>query len=152
MRCPFCGYSESRVIDSRPAEEGATIRRRRECLSCQKRFTTYEIMERLPLVVIKKDGSRQTFDKMKTLNGMMRACEKRPVPLAELQTAADEIEQELQNSLDREIHSERIGELVMDKLKALDEVAYVRFASVYRQFRDINTFMDELTKLLNDKV
>ena len=152
MRCPFCGYSESRVIDSRPAEEGATIRRRRECLSCQKRFTTYEIMERLPLVVIKKDGSRQTFDKIKTLNGMMRACEKRPVPLADLQTAADEIEQELQNSLDREIHSERIGELVMDKLKALDEVAYVRFASVYRQFRDINTFMDELTKLLNDKV
>ena len=152
MRCPYCGYSESRVIDSRPAEEGATIRRRRECLSCQKRFTTYEIMERLPLVVIKKDGSRQTFDKMKMLNGMLRACEKRPVPIADLQTAADEIEQELQNSLDREIHSERIGELVMEKLKALDEVAYVRFASVYRQFRDINTFMDELTKLLNDKV
>jgi len=152
MRCPYCGYSESRVIDSRPAEEGATIRRRRECLSCQKRFTTYEIMERLPLVVIKKDGSRQTFDKMKTLNGMLRACEKRPVPIADLQTAADEIEQELQNSLDREVPSERIGELVMEKLKPLDEVAYVRFASVYRQFRDINTFMDELTKLLNDKV
>ncbi len=152
MRCPYCGYSESRVIDSRPAEEGATIRRRRECLSCQKRFTTYEIMERLPLVVIKKDGSRQTFDKMKTLNGMLRACEKRPVPIADLQTAADEIEQELQNSLDREVPSERIGELVMVKLKPLDEVAYVRFASVYRQFRDINTFMDELTKLLNDKV
>ena len=152
MRCPYCGYSESRVIDSRPAEEGATIRRRRECLSCQKRFTTYEIMERLPLVVIKKDGSRQTFDKMKTLNGMLRACEKRPVRIADLQTAADEIEQELQNSLDREVPSERIGELVMEKLKPLDEVAYVRFASVYRQFRDINTFMDELTKLLNDKV
>lgn len=152
MRCPYCGYSESRVIDSRPAEEGATIRRRRECLSCQKRFTTYEIMERLPLVVIKKDGSRQTFDKMKTLNGMLRACEKRPVPIADLQTAADEIEQELQNSLDREVPSERIGELVMEKLKPMDEVAYVRFASVYRQFRDINTFMDELTKLLNDKV
>ena len=152
MRCPFCGYSESRVIDSRPAEEGATIRRRRECLSCQKRFTTYEIMERLPLVVIKKDGSRQTFDKIKTLNGMMRACEKRPVALADLQLAADEIEQELQNSLDREVPSELIGELVMNRLKALDEVAYVRFASVYRQFKDINTFMDELTKLLNDKV
>ena len=152
MKCPYCGYLESKVIDSRPAEEGATIRRRRECLNCQKRFTTYEIMERIPLVVIKKDGSRQTFDKMKTLNGMMRACEKRPVPLADLQLAADEIEQELQNSLDREIHSERIGELVMEKLKPLDEVAYVRFASVYRQFRDINTFMDELTKLLNDKV
>lgn len=152
MRCPFCGYSESRVIDSRPAEEGSTIRRRRECLSCQKRFTTYEIMERLPLVVIKKDGSRQTFDKIKMLNGMLRACEKRPVPMAALQTSADEIEQELQNSLDKEISSKRIGELVMLKLKELDEVAYVRFASVYRQFKDINTFMDELTKLLNDKV
>ena len=150
MKCPFCGYQESKVVDSRPAEE--SIRRRRECLACEKRFTTYETVESLPMVVIKKDGSRQTFDKIKTLNGMMRACEKRPVPLAELQTAADEIEQELQNSLDREIHSERIGELVMEKLKPLDEVAYVRFASVYRQFRDINTFMDELTKLLNDKV
>ncbi len=152
MRCPFCGYSESRVIDSRPAEEGATIRRRRECLSCQKRFTTYEIMERLPLVVIKKDGSRQTFDRMKLINGMLRACEKRPVPMDSLQAAADEIEQELQNSLDNEVSSERIGELVMFKLKALDDVAYVRFASVYRQFKDINTFMDELNKLLNDKI
>ena len=152
MRCPFCGYSESRGIDSRPAEEGSSIRRRRECLSCQKRFTTYEIMEKLPIVVIKKDGSRQTFDKIKLLNGMLRACEKRPVPMADLQVAADEIEQELQNSLDKEVSSDRIGELVMLKLKNLDEVAYVRFASVYRQFRDINTFMDELTKLLNDKV
>ena len=152
MRCPFCGYSESRVIDSRPAEEGSSIRRRRECLSCQKRFTTYEIMEKLPIVVIKKDGSRQTFDKIKLLNGMLRACEKRPVPMADLQVAADEIKQELQNSLDKEVSSDRIGELVMLKLKNLDEVAYVRFASVYRQFRDINTFMDELTKLLNDKV
>ena len=152
MRCPFCCYSESRVIDSRPAEEGSSIRRRRECLSCQKRFTTYEIMEKLPIVVIKKDGSRQTFDKIKLLNGMLRACEKRPVPMADLQVAADEIEQELQNSLDKEVSSDRIGELVMLKLKNLDEVAYVRFASVYRQFRDINTFMDELTKLLNDKV
>lgn len=151
MRCPFCGYSESRVIDSRPAEEGATIRRRRECMSCQKRFTTYEIMERLPLVVIKKDGSRQTFDKIKMLNGMLRACEKRPVPMASLQSAADEIEQELQNSLEREVTSTEIGEQVMRRLKNLDEVAYVRFASVYRQFKDINTFMEELTKLLNDK-
>lgn len=151
MRCPFCGYSESRVIDSRPAEEGATIRRRRECMSCQKRFTTYEIMERLPLVVIKKDGSRQTFDKIKMLNGMLRACEKRPVPMANLQAAADEIEQELQNSLEREVTSTEIGEQVMRRLKSLDEVAYVRFASVYRQFKDINTFMEELTKLLNDK-
>lgn len=151
MRCPYCGFQESKVIDSRPAEEGATIRRRRECLSCQKRFTTYEIMEQLPLVVIKKDGSRQTFDKVKLLNGMIRACEKRPVPMASLQKVADEIEQEIQNSLEREVASEAIGELVMDKLKELDEVAYVRFASVYRQFKDINTFMDELNKLLQEK-
>ena len=134
MRCPFCNYSESRVIDSRPAEEGTTIRRRRECLACQKRFTTYEIIERLPLVVIKRDGSRQTFDKMKVINGMLRACEKRPVPVDSLQKAADEIEQELQNSLEREITSTEVGELVMRKLKDLDEVAYVRFASVYHHF------------------
>ena len=152
MRCPYCGYSESRVIDSRPAEEGSTIRRRRECLSCQKRFTTYEIIERLPLVVIKRDGSRQTFDKVKILNAMLRACEKRTVLMADLQKAADEIEQELQNRLDREVESTEVGELVMQKLKPLDEVAYVRFASVYRQFKDINTFLEELTKLLNDKL
>ena len=151
MKCPYCGYSESRVIDSRPAEEGATIRRRRECLSCQKRFTTYEIMERVPLIVIKKDGSRQTFDKMKILTGMLRACEKRPVALADMQRSVDEIEQELQNSLEREVDSTAIGELVMKKLKTLDEVAYVRFASVYRQFKDLNTFMEELNKLLTDK-
>ncbi len=151
MKCPYCGNVESKVIDSRPAEEYTTIRRRRECLACQKRFTTYEIMERLPLVVIKKDGSRQTFDKIKLLNGMIKACEKRPVPIADLQQAADDIEQEVQNSLEREIKSERIGELVMEKLKSLDEVAYVRFASVYRQFKDINTFMEELNKLLSEK-
>lgn len=151
MKCPFCGFQESKVIDSRPAEEGATIRRRRECLSCQKRFTTYEIMEHLPLVVIKKDGSRQAFDKVKVLNGMIRACEKRPVPMAEMQRVANEIEQEVQNSLDREISTDHIGELVMVRLKDLDEVAYVRFASVYRQFKDINTFMDELKKLLKEK-
>jgi len=151
MKCPYCSYSESRVIDSRPAEEGATIRRRRECLSCQKRFTTYEIMERIPLVVIKKDGCREPFDKMKLVNGMLRACEKRPVPIQDLQKAADEIELELQNMLEREISTEIIGEMVMTRLKALDEVAYVRFASVYRQFKDINTFMEELTKLLRDK-
>jgi len=150
MKCPFCGYSESKVVDSRPTEEGATIRRRRECLGCQKRFTTYEIMERLPLVVVKKDGSRQTFDKQKLLNGMLRACEKRPVPLAELQAVADEIEQELQNSLEREIKTTDVGEMAMNGLKELDEVAYVRFASVYRQFRDINTFMVELNKLLQE--
>ena len=152
MKCPFCGHLESRVIDSRPAEEGSTIRRRRECMACQKRFTTYEIVERLPLVVIKKDGSRQTFDKVKLLNGMLRACEKRPVPMLSLQNAAAEIEQELQNRLDREVDSTVIGELVMSKLKDLDEVAYVRFTSVYRQFKDINTFMDELNKLLSDRV
>ena len=151
MRCPFCGYSESKVVDSRPAEEGATIRRRRECLSCQKRFTTYEIMERLPLIVIKKDGSRQTFDKQKLINGMLRACEKRPVPLADLQGVADEIEQELQNSLEREIKSSDVGEMIMTGLKTLDEVAYVRFASVYRQFRDINSFMTELNNLLKEE-
>ena len=150
MKCHFCAYPESKVVDSRPAEEGTTIRRRRECLSCQKRFTTYEIMERLPLIVVKKDGSRQTFDKLKLLNGLLRACEKRPVPIAELQSVTDDIEAELQNSLEREIKTSDIGELVMQRLKTLDEVAYVRFASVYRQFKDINTFMDELNKLLNE--
>ena len=150
MKCPFCGDSESKVVDSRPAEEGATIRRRRECLNCQKRFTTYEIMERMPLIVVKKDGRRQTFDRQKLINGMLRACEKRPVPLAELQAVADEIEQELQNTLEREIKTTDVGEMVMSGLKELDEVAYVRFASVYRQFRDINTFMEELNKLLKE--
>ena len=151
MRCPYCSYSESKVIDSRPAEEGTTIRRRRECLSCQKRFTTYEVMERLPLVVIKKDGSRQTFDRVKLVNGMLRACEKRPVAMQEIEKAAEDIELELQNTLEREVSTERVGEMVMDKLKGMDEVAYVRFASVYRQFKDINTFMEELNKLLQDK-
>ena len=151
MKCPFCGYSDSKVIDSRPAEEGATIRRRRECLACQKRFTTYEIIERLPLVVIKRDGSRQSFDKVKLINGMVRACEKRPVALAELEKIADDIEQELQSNLEREIRTVEIGEMVMLRLKETDEVAYVRFASVYRSFKDINTFMEELSKLLSDK-
>ena len=152
MKCPFCNYSESKVIDSRPAEEGATIRRRRECLACQKRFTTYEIVERLPLVVIKKDGSRQSFDKVKLLNGMVRACEKRPVHIADLEKIADDIEHELQSSLEREVPSEKIGIMVMERLKSLDEVSYVRFASVYRQFKDINTFMEELNKLLKEKL
>ena len=151
MKCPYCGYAESKVVDSRPAEEGATIRRRRECLACQKRFTTYEFMERLPLVVVKRDGSRQTFDRMKLLNGMIRACEKRPVPLSALEAIADEIEQELQNALEREVSTTEVGEMVMTHLKNVDEVAYVRFASVYRQFKDINTFMEELTKLLGEK-
>lgn len=151
MKCPYCGYAESKVIDSRPAEEGSTIRRRRECLACRKRFTTYEIMERLPLVVVKRDGSRQSFDRVKVINGLVRACEKRPIALSQLESIADEIENELQGALEREITTAEIGEMVMERLKALDEVAYVRFASVYRQFKDINTFMEELTKLLGDK-
>lgn len=151
MRCPFCGYAESKVIDSRPAEEGATIRRRRECLACQKRFTTYEIMERLPLVVVKRDGSRQTFDKIKVMNGMLRACEKRPVSIQALEKITDEIEQELQNALEREVTTTEIGEKVMQRLKDIDEVAYVRFASVYRQFKDVNTFFEELSKLIDKK-
>ena len=151
MKCPFCGYTESKVIDSRPAEEGATIRRRRECLACSKRFTTYEIIERLPLVVVKRDGSRQSFDKVKLINGMVRACEKRPVSLQTLEQIADEIEQELQSNLEREVSTVDVGEMVMKRLKSIDEVAYVRFASVYRSFKDINTFMEELSKLLMDK-
>lgn len=151
MKCPFCGYSESKVIDSRPAEEGTSIRRRRECLSCAKRFTTYETVESLPMVVVKKDGSRQSFDRQKVLGGMIRACEKRPVPLADLEKIAEEIEQDLQNSMEREISTEAIGEKVMERLRKVDQVAYVRFASVYRQFKDIDTFMTELTKLLAEK-
>ena len=148
MKCPFCGYEESKVIDSRPTDEGEKIRRRRECIACSKRFTTYEIIESVPIVVVKKDKSRQAFDRVKLFNGMLRACEKRPVSIDQLEKVVTEIETELQNSLDREVTSVHIGELVMTKLKELDEVAYVRFASVYRQFKDINTFMEELTKLL----
>lgn len=151
MKCPFCGNLESKVVDSRPSDEGASIRRRRECLECHKRFTTYETMESLPLVVIKKDGSRQTFDRDKLLGSMLKACEKRSVPLADLERMAGEIEQALQNDMEREVSSSVIGDLVMEKLKEVDEVAYVRFASVYRQFKDINTFMEELTHLLEDK-
>lgn len=151
MKCPFCGYLDSKVVDSRPAEDGTSIRRRRECLECHKRFTTFEVMESLPVVVIKKDGSRQSFDRSKLLNGMIRACEKRPVPFETLEKIVDEIEQILQNEMNREVPSEQIGEMVMDRLKDVDEVAYVRFASVYRQFKDISTFMSELNKLLQEK-
>ena len=151
MKCPYCGHVDSKVVDSRPADEYDSIRRRRECLSCGKRFTTYETVERLPLMVIKKDGSRQSFEKDKVLRGMIRACEKRPVAMSTLMKLADEIEQELQNSLDRETSTKKIGELVMEKLKEVDEVAYVRFASVYRHFKDINTFMEELNKLLAER-
>jgi len=151
MKCPFCAYLESKVVDSRPADEGASIRRRRECLSCHKRFTTYETMESLPLMVVKKDGSRQSFDRNKVMNGLIRACEKRPVSFSTMEEIVNEIEQTLQNEMSREIPSDRIGALVMDKLKGVDEVAYVRFASVYRQFKDISTFMAELSKLLEEK-
>ena len=151
MKCPFCSHPESKVVDSRPAEEGSSIRRRRECLECHKRFTTYETVESLPLVVIKRDGSRQAFDKAKLLGSMLKSCEKRSVPVSTLERLADEIEQSLQNEMEREIPSTEIGELVMDKLKDVDEVSYVRFASVYRQFKDINTFLEELNKLLKEK-
>ncbi|MGN0443606.1 MAG: transcriptional regulator NrdR [Acutalibacteraceae bacterium] len=151
MKCPFCGYTESKVIDSRPTDESERIRRRRECMSCSKRFTTYEIIESVPVVVVKRDKSRESFNREKLFNGMLRACEKRPVSVEALEKAVNEIEAEIQNSLDREVTSVHIGELAMEKLKDLDEVAYVRFASVYRQFKDINTFMDELAKLLGEK-
>ena len=147
MKCPYCGYSESKVIDSRPTDEGERIRHRRECLNCTKRFTTYEVIETVPVVVVKKDKSREAFDRNKLLNGLLRACEKRPVPLETLERIVDEIETLLQNSLDREVPSTLIGTYAMDKLKKVDEVAYVRFASVYREFKDINTFMDELNKI-----
>ena len=151
MKCPHCGYQESKVVDSRHSEDGTSIRRRRECLSCQKRFTTYETVESLPIIVVKRDNSRQSFDRNKIMNGMLRACEKRPVSMQDLENAVNEIESLVQNSLEREITTEYIGELVMEKLKALDEVAYVRFASVYRQFKDIHSFMQELNKILEEK-
>ena len=151
MKCPYCGFVESRVIDSRPTDEGERIRRRRECLKCGKRFTTYEVIENVPIVVIKKDKSRETFDRSKLLNGLLRACEKRPVSMDTLERIVDEIENLLQNSLDREVSSQRIGTYAMEKLKTVDEVAYVRFASVYRQFKDINSFMEELSKIINSK-
>lgn len=151
MKCPYCGYEESKVVDSRHSEDGSSIRRRRECLSCQKRFTTYETVESLPIVVVKKDNSREPFDRNKILRGMVRACEKRPVSMATLEATVSEIEQIIQNSLEREVNSNYIGELVMERLKPLDEIAYVRFASVYRQFKDINSFMRELNKILEEK-
>ena len=148
MKCPFCGDEESKVIDSRPTDEGERIRRRRECLKCGKRFTTYEIIESLPIIVIKKDKSRESFNRDKLMNGILRACEKRPISINTLDNMIDEIEVTIQNSLDREVTSDKIGELVMDKLKNIDEVAYVRFASIYREFKDVNTFMSEIKKIL----
>ncbi len=149
MRCPYCNHAESRVVDSRPAEEGMTIRRRRECLQCEKRFTTYERLEQEPLIVIKKDGRREPFDRQKILNGLLKACEKRPLSFAKLEQLVTSVEQAVRKRTENEIPSTVIGELVMERLKAVDEVAYVRFASVYRQFKDIDIFMEELENLLS---
>lgn len=151
MKCPYCGFVESKVIDSRPTDESAAIRRRRECLKCGKRFTTYEKLESISLIVIKKDQSRQQYDRDKVLKGIITACEKRPISLVQMEQVADDIESELYQSMEREVDTATIGEKVMDRLKNLDEVAYVRFASVYKRFEDIHTFMDELKDLINDK-
>ncbi|MEE1351295.1 MAG: transcriptional regulator NrdR [Clostridia bacterium] len=151
MRCPYCGFIESKVIDSRPTEENNSIRRRRECLKCGKRFTTYEKLESVALVVVKKDDSRQPFNRNKVLKGIITACEKRPISILQMEKIADDIESELAQSMEREVKSTKIGEMVMEKLRDLDEVAYVRFASVYKQFEDVSTFMDELQGLINDR-
>ena len=151
MKCPLCAHEESRGVDSRPSDEGSMIRRRRECLSCRKRFTTYERVEMIPLMVVKKNGQRTPFDKNKVLNGMVRACEKRPVPLDVIRDFVDELERNLYQSETKEITSHFIGEKVMEALKKMDEVAYVRFASVYRQFKDVDSFMDELNRLRREK-
>jgi len=151
MKCPFCEHTETKVIDSRHTEEGHAIRRRRECDQCNKRFTTYEKIEEMMLMVVKKDGRREPFDRMKVLSGIIKACEKRPVPMADIERVVNEIERGLNNMMEKEIPSSFVGELIMEKLKALDEVAYVRFASVYRQFTDVNTFVAEVEKLLSKK-
>ncbi|MCI8442631.1 MAG: transcriptional regulator NrdR [Provencibacterium sp.] len=151
MKCPYCFYQESKVVDSRPTDEGERIRRRRECLSCGKRFTTYEVIETTPLMVVKKDRSREQFNREKLLTGLLRACEKRPVSLKTLEGVVDDIELSLQNSLEREVCTEKIGEMAIERLKGIDEVAYVRFASVYRQFKDIHSFMEELNAILRTK-
>ena len=151
MKCPFCNYADSKVVDSRPTDEGISIRRRRECLKCGKRFTTYETVERLPLMLIKRDGTREPYNREKLLTGVMKACEKRPVPQQRLEQLVDTVEQKLFGTLESEVSSKTIGEMVMEELRTIDEVAYVRFASVYRQFKDINTFMEELTTLIREK-
>lgn len=151
MKCPYCGYVDSKVIDTRPTEEGSTIRRRRECLNCKKRFTTYEKIEQTPIMVIKKDGNRQVFDREKIINGMIKSCEKRPVSVAEIERAADNIEKQIQNTMKKEISSLEIGEMVMRELKELDDVSYVRFASVYREFKDLQSFIDELEGIVKKK-
>ena len=148
MKCPFCGHLDSKVIDSRPTEDGTCIRRRRECIECGKRFTTYEQLESFPLLVVKKDGRRESFDKTKIIDGVTKACQKRPVSAAQIENLVDDIEQTVRSTMEREVSTEKIGEMIMERLRGLDEVAYVRFASVYRQFKDINTFYDELNKLI----
>lgn len=150
MKCPYCEFPESKVVDSRPTDEGQAIRRRRECIGCAKRFTTYEKIEEIPIIVVKKDGNRQAYDRNKLMNGIIKACEKRPVSMSTIEKMVDDIEKNLFNSLENEITSVEIGEMVMNKLKDVDEVAYVRFASVYRQFKDVNSFMDELKKILDE--
>lgn len=151
MKCPFCGNVETKVLDSRPAEDSSSIRRRRECLNCLKRFTTYEKIEDIPVYVIKKDGTREPFSKRKILNGVLRSCEKRPVSIDDIESLVDDIERHVQNTMNREVSSTYIGGIVMEKIKKLDDVAYVRFASVYKQFKDINTFISELHKILEEK-
>lgn len=151
MKCCFCGHTESKVIDSRPTDEGASIRRRRECLACGKRFTTYETIETVSVMVVKKDKSREAFDREKLLKGLLRACEKRPVPVKQLENLVDEVETTVQNMLEREVTSEAIGEMVMERLKKNDDIAYIRFASVYRQFRDIDSLNEEVSKLISEK-
>jgi len=150
MKCPYCEYLESKVVDSRPTDEGQAIRRRRECISCGKRFTTYEKIEEIPTIVVKKDGNRQSYDRNKLMNGIIKACEKRPVSMSTIEKMVDDIERVISNSLDNEITSSELGEEIMNRLKDVDEVAYVRFASVYRQFKDVNSFMDELKKILDE--
>ena len=151
MKCPFCNYEESKVVDSRPTEEGASIRRRRECTNCKNRFTTYEKIEEIPLIVVKKDGTRESYNRSKLINGILRACEKRPVSLEQIEDMIDSIEKKMHNAMEKEVKSKKIGEFVMSGLKELDEVSYVRFASVYRSFKDINSFIDELSKMLKEK-
>ena len=151
MKCPFCGDQESKVVDSRRSEDGNSIRRRRECIACQRRFTTYETVESLPIIVVKRDGSRQNFDRNKILNSMMHAFDKRQVDVADLDRITTEIEQTIQNTLEREVSTDKIGEMVMARLKPLDEVAYIRFASVYRRFQDVNSFMHEINQFLEEK-
>ena len=151
MKCPFCGDQDSKVVDSRHSEDGQSIRRRRECMGCQRRFTTYEIVESLPIIVVKRNGSRQSFDRNKIYNSMIRAFDKRKVDAADLDRITTEIEQSIQNTLDREISTDRIGEMVMERLKPIDEVAYIRFASIYHRFQDASSFMQEISKFLNEK-